>query len=156
MLRTLIPTAFLILLTACVPPAPTTPLPTPRIARLSSPTAVVTIESPLTATPGLILRGHVRLTTGPELANVSICRSFASYPGVIIATTDTAGYFQSSFAFIPGDEMVGIWAEKAGYSFDPPYYRWRHYYGYEDHTLDFVARPTSATSVPPDVCSQGN
>src|SRR3990172_5249353 len=70
-----------------------------------------------------------------------IYRGFAGYPGSPVATTDPNGHYDTGFTFIPGDEMVTVWAEKAGYTLDPQQYYWRHYYGYEVQTLDFVARP---------------
>ncbi len=107
----------------------------------------------ISPTPGIVLHGYVRLANGSGLANVSICRDFASYPGVLIATTDSSGYFQSNFTFIPGDEMIGVWAIQPGYTFAPPAYRWRHYYGLEDRGLDFRATPSTATEMPPAPCS---
>ena len=77
------------------------------------------------------------------IARSLIREGLAAYSGVVVATTDATGYFQSDFTFIPGDEMVSIEAELAGYAFDPPYYYWRHYHGYEITTCDFAA-----TSVP--------
>jgi len=97
-----------------------------------------------TPEPGLVLRGCVRLgdlTNGSGLEGVSIYRSFASYDAVLVATTDASGYYQSDYQFIPGDEMVGVYAQKDGYTFEPSNVTWRHYYGYEVHTLDFVAVP---------------
>lgn len=123
-----------------------TPTPTPPPSL--TPTLTPTLAVPLTATPGLVVRGHVRLQDGSGLPGVTICRNYASYPGVVVATTDADGYFQTDFAFIPGDEMVSVWPLAAGYTFQPDSVRWRHYYGPEDRTLDFVASPTSATAVP--------
>jgi hypothetical protein len=69
-----------------------------------------------------------------------------------VATTDQDGYYQSDFKFIPGDEMVRVWAELGGYTFEPAdegltweagSYFWRHYYGAEERRLNFVARPAS-------------
>jgi hypothetical protein len=60
---------------------------------------------------------------------------------VVIATTDRDGAYQSDFAPIPGDEMVTVWAELEGYTFEPEEYYWRHYYGRESRTLNFVAVP---------------
>ena len=95
----------------------------------------------------MIIQGRVTLDdqAGPGLANVNVYRSYASYPGVVLATTDEDGYYQSEFAYIPGDEMVTVWAELEGYSFDPEQYNWRHYYGHESRTLNFIAIPTSTT-----------
>lgn len=113
----------------------------------ASPTAVQTSEQPfqtkqpmVTAgpTPGLVVYGHVLDGTGSGLDNVSIYRAYASYPGVVIATTDPSGYYESDYYYIPGDEMVAVWAEGSGMSFDPEYYRWRHYYSYERQECDFV------------------
>src|SRR5512146_2144086 len=54
-------------------------------------------------------RGYVQLADGSGLADISICRNFASYPGTVVAKTDANGYFESTFVSIPGDEMVGVW-----------------------------------------------
>jgi hypothetical protein len=112
-----------------------------------------TLSVPLIPTPGLILRGRVHLQDGSGLAGVTICRNFASYPGIVAAVTGADGAFQSDFAFIPGDEMVGVWPLSAGYQFEPPFARWRHYYSLEDQVLDFVASPAPPTAVPPGSCS---
>ncbi|MCG8347019.1 MAG: fibronectin type III domain-containing protein [Chloroflexales bacterium] len=103
-----------------------------------------------TTEPGLVITGHVRLhnSNGPGLENVTIYRRFASYPGVQVAVTDANGYYDSGYAYIPGEEMVTVWAEKDGYVFEPQQYYWRHYYGYEERELDFVATPV-ATLPPP-------
>ena len=89
-------------------------------------------------TPGLVVRGHVTVN-GMGLANVKIYKRFSAYPHELIATTNENGYYESDFIGIPGDEMVSIEAELAGYTFDPPYYYWRHYHGYEETTCDFAA-----------------
>jgi hypothetical protein len=95
--------------------------------------------------PGLIIQGDIHLNdaAGPGLAGARIYRSYASYPGSLVATTDPSGHYESEFAYIPGDEMVTVWAEKEGYTFDPQQYYWRHYYGYELRTVDFYARPNA-------------
>jgi hypothetical protein len=92
---------------------------------------------------GLVVQGHVRLDAegGAGLADVPIYRRYSAYPGVVIATTDRDGAYQSDFAPIPGDEMVTVWAELEGYTFEPEEYYWRHYYGRESRTLNFVAVP---------------
>ncbi len=144
----------LALLAGCAP-APTAP-PASMTASIQAPSAITPatpVAPQLTPTPGILLRGRVLLGDGSGLANVSICRNFASYPGTVIATTDQAGNYQAAFAFIPGDEMVGVWANAAGYTFDPPAFRWRHYFGLEDRSLDFRATPASSTAVPPAPCS---
>ncbi len=118
-------------------------------------TASPTPTVPLTQTPGLMISGYVKLQDGAGLAGVTICRNFASYNGVVVATTDASGFFASGFAYIPGDEMVGVWALAPGYTFDPPSYSWRHYYGPEERPLDFVAMPAGTgtpTVTPPVPC----
>jgi hypothetical protein len=92
------------------------------------------------ATPGLTIHGIVRDENGIGLEHVLIYRNYASYPGEVIATTDSSGYYESIFYAIPGDEMIGLWAEKPGYTFDPPQYQWRHYYGNELAERDFLGR----------------
>lgn len=111
------------------------------------------VATPPSLTPeqtGLLIRGRVT-RDGIGLPGVSIYRTFAAYPGQLVATTDANGYYQSDFWFIPGDEMVTVWAAQEGYVFDPPNYFWRHYRSREERTLDFSARlaPTS-TPLPPD------
>ena len=82
---------------------------------------------------------RVNAEGGPGLAGVKIYRGYASYPGVVVATTGQDGHYQSDFAPIPGDEMVTVRAELEGYTFEPEQCSWRHYYGYESRTLNFVA-----------------
>jgi hypothetical protein len=94
-----------------------------------------------TPQPGLILSGYVRQQDGAPLAGVKILRGFASYQPELVATTDINGFYESPYAFIPGDEMVTVIPELAGYSFDPAQEYWRHYYGFEDKKLDFSAIP---------------
>ena len=106
----------------------------------STPTATPSPEpSPVfTPSPGLLVRG--RVTFNDEgLEGVKIYRRFSAYPRELIAVTDENGNYESDLIYIPGDEMVSIEAESAGYSFAPPYYYWRHYYGYEQTTCDFAA-----------------
>lgn len=114
----------ILLLLACNLPS-LTPTPTPE------PTSSENM-------PGLIVRGQVTIN-GVGLANVKIYKRFSAYPHDLIATTDEDGYYESDFINIPGDEMVSIEAELTGYTFDPPYYYWRHYHGYEATTCDFAA-----------------
>ena len=109
-------------------------------------------SSPPGAQPGLVVRGRVRLTDDSGLADVRLCRSFAAYPGETVAISDRNGFYQSEFVDIPGDEMVSVWPEAEGYRFEPRFYDWRHYHGYEVRLLDFVAIPTKATEVPPGPC----
>jgi hypothetical protein len=92
-------------------------------------------------TPGLVIQGHVwlRQEGGTGLAGVDIYRRYASYWGTVVATTGADGFYQSDFSYIPGDEMVTVWAELDGYTFEPELYFWRHYYGYRVETLDFIA-----------------
>ena len=94
-----------------------------------------------TPSPGLLVRGRVT-ANDVGLEGVKIYRRFSAYPPELIAITDENGYYESAFINIPGDEMVSVEVELAGYSFDPPHYPWRHYYGYEEATCDFAAIPT--------------
>ncbi len=89
------------------------------------------------ATPGLMVFGTVRNKSGSGLESVDIYRRYASYPGVLIATTDANGFYQSEFYAIPGDEMITIYASRSGVEFEPEYYYWRHYYGYERAECNF-------------------
>ncbi len=115
---------------ACTEPTPT---------RTAQPTSTSTAQP----AAGLVIQGHVWLNAegGPGLTDVKIYRRYASYPGVLVATTGQDGYYQSDFAHIPGDEMVTVWAELEGYTFEPRQHYWRHYYGYESKTLNFVVIP---------------
>jgi len=99
---------------------------------------------------GLTIVGHVNLNDGGDpLPDTQIYRGYATYGGGLVATTDQTGYYDSGFSYIPGDEMVTVWAEKAGYSLDPQQYYWRHYYGDEWRHLDFIARPLITDCPPP-------
>jgi len=127
--------------------------PTSSPTRTPTPTVTLTPSRTTTATPtptlqpGLSFHGHVRLNDagGPGVAGVTIYRRFATYPGVPVATTDASGYYDAGFTYIPGDETVTVWAEKAGHTFEPMEYSWRHYYGIEIRILDFVALPHTPT-----------
>jgi hypothetical protein len=92
-----------------------------------------------TATPGLVIYGNVRKINGEGVENVNIYRGYAGYPGVVIATTDANGDYESDFGYIPGDEMVTVRADGLGFTYEPENYIWRHYYGYERERCDFVA-----------------
>lgn len=143
---------------ACnLPTSTPTPLPSPTIAWTIFPSPEAT--PPFTPTPrgipsetptiapftapdsasalGILVRGRVTLD-GAGLAGVTIFRKFNAYPNVAIAVTDADGYYQA-FIGIPGDEMTSIIPELTGYTFDPPFYDWRHYHGYEETTCDFTA-----------------
>jgi hypothetical protein len=124
-----------------------TPTATQTTPAPASPPTLTTPFTPVPeATPGLAVEGYVRLADGSGLAGVAICRRLASYPGQVVATTDAEGYFQAGFAYIPGDEMVTIWPLLDGYFFQPEANYWRHYYGHEVRSMDFVAAHGAATS----------
>jgi len=98
--------------------------------------------------PGLIVRGTVKLADGTSVEGVNIYVAFASYSGNVEAVTNSNGYYSSEYIYIPGDETIRVWAEAAGYSFKPAdgsavwtgsEFYWRHYYGFEDRSLDFTA-----------------
>ncbi len=91
--------------------------------------------------PGLMIYGTVKDQNSAGVENVAIYRSYSSYPGIVIASTDANGNYESDFYQIPGDEMVTIWAEKQGISFQPENYHWRHYYGYEQAECNFLVQP---------------
>jgi len=106
-----------------------------------------------TVVPGLAVRGHVWLDSlsGPGLPGVDIHLFFASYgPGDVVAVTDEHGDYETRFFYIPGDEMITVWPELAGYAFDPPHHYWRHYAGVENALRDFVAHriPPTPSEVP--------
>ena len=154
MLRILLASMCLSLAAGCGPAGGTLPSATVAVTAIPAPaSSPATIPPQLALTPGFVFSGDVRLNDGTGLANVTICRNFASYPGEAIATTDQSGHYQAAFVFIPGDEMIGVWPIAAGYTFSPQSYRWRHYYGSEDRNLDFLAVPGPASPVPPAPCS---
>lgn len=124
-----------------------TPTPTRTVTPPPTSTPVVPTVTPQ---PGLVIRGRVRLNNagGPGLGGVNIYRSFASYPAALVAVTDPNGNYVSAFQYIPGDEMVTVYAQLDGYVFEPVQYNWRHYGGYEDRTLDFLAYPPPPSPTP--------
>ena len=92
----------------------------------------------------------LRRSDGIPMPSPRETRKTLGYPGVVVATTDSTGFYQADFQGIPGDEMVTVWAQLIGYVLDPAQYNWRHYYGYEDRTLDFVIYlPTAAPTATP-------
>lgn len=98
----------------------------------------VNMPTPMT-TPGLVVFGYVHDKGGAGVGSVNIYRNYASYPGILIATTDAEGYYQSDFYPIPGDEMVTVWAKGLGLAYEPEQYYWRHFYGYEGAECNFTA-----------------
>lgn len=156
---------LIVALSACALPASEAtatslpPSPTATVVRTPAPVASPTPPTAITRTPdtsgptasqlGLYVDGYVRLPDGKPLANVSVYLAFASYKGNVIAKTNQDGYYKSDFIYIPGDEMVRVWAELDKYKFEPDgkvtwadgNYYWRHYYGLENSTLSFIARP---------------
>jgi len=126
---------ILLALSACAGAAPVRP--SPVATRVPSTQQPVTQDNSATRETGLILQGTVTLDGSP-LEGVKIYRSFASYEGEVVAVTSRDGTYRSEFMFIPGDEMVTVWAELEGYTFAPENVYWRHYYGYEESTLDFT------------------
>lgn len=130
---------FLVLalaLSACAGVAPVSP--SPVATRVPSTQQPVTQDNSSTGETGLVLQGKVTLDGSP-LERVKIYRSFASYEGEVVAVTGRDGTYRSEFIVIPGDEMVTVWAELEGYTFAPENEFWRHYYGYEERTVDFTA-----------------
>ena len=63
-----------------------------------------------------------------------------------MATTDQNGYYQSSFAYIPGDEMVTVRASAKGIR-SALSSSTGDIHGYEVRQLDFVADQASLTPV---------
>jgi len=117
----------------------------PTEPTLSIPAAGDAREGPIRtptpmSTPGLVVFGRVQEVDGSGVAGVEIMRRVASYEGIVVATTDGEGYYQTDFFDIPGDEMVTIWAEAPGLKFAPEYFFWRHYRGYEITQRDFTVR----------------
>ena len=134
-LRMTVVLVLLLALSACAGTAPVRPTP---VATSVPPTdQSVTKVSPPAGETGLVVLGRVTLDGSP-LEGVRIYRSFASYEGEAVAVTSKDGTYRSEFMFIPGDEMVTVWAELEGYSFTPENDYWRHYYGYEERTVDFA------------------
>ena len=111
----------------------------PTSTETTSPVMTGQQEDELTPEPsaGLVVSGRVTDLAGAGVENVSIYRSYASYTGEVIATTDANGDYVSMFYPIPGDENVTIRAEKPGITFEPEYCHWRHYYGYEQAECNF-------------------
>lgn len=92
--------------------------------------------------PGLQISGYVLLENGQGLPDVAIYQAFAAYwPGAGVATTGPDGFYQSTFADIPGDETITVHAKRACYTFSPEYVTWRHYYGHEVKEINFTAYP---------------
>lgn len=97
--------------------------------------------------PGVGISGYVRTVDGHGLAHAAIYMAVAvHWPGSKVATTGPDGFYQSSFAEMPGDETIVVHAERACYTFAPAYEMWRHYYGHEERTIDFTAYPADCST----------
>ena len=120
------------LLLSCNLPTTTSETPTPTLTPAPPPFPTPSDK------PGMVVRGRVTID-GVGLPGVKIYKRFNAYPRDLIAITDENGYYLSEFIGIPGDEMTSIEVELTGYTFDPPYYYWRHYHGYVAYTWDFTA-----------------
>lgn len=135
------------------PTATATSSPPPTLTIGPSPTSTLTLTpKPTRPTegpgPGIVVRGRVTLADGRGVEGVNIHIAFASYAGEIAAATNSNGYYSTGYVFIPGDETIRVWAESAGYSFKPgsgsaawtgSEFYWRHYHGFEERVLDFIA-----------------
>jgi hypothetical protein len=95
----------------------------------------------------LVLRGRVLLRDGSPLQGVKIFRSLAGYQGEAVAVTGADGFFESDLKYIPGDEMISVWAELPGYTISPDDTScqdgrcyWRHYASFEERSLFFTAQ----------------
>jgi len=84
-----------------------------------------------TPVPGLVVYGNVKDRRGVGVAGVNIYRKYAIYQAVLLATTDEDRYYQSDFYPIPGDEMVSVWAEGLGLTYEPEHAVNRYYFGFE-------------------------
>ena len=129
-----------------------TQVPIPRHTSTPIAPPTTTLSPQVKETPGLFLQGTVKDERGQPLGNVTICRAYASYSGEAVATTDQWGNFRPEMAFLPGDEMVRVWAYADGYFFQPEIEYWRHYYGFELKELSFTAFPISAGDQAPVDC----
>jgi hypothetical protein len=127
---------LVLVLSACAGTALITP--SPVVSTLLPTELSVTRVNTATGQTGLVVQGTVTLDEKP-LEGVRIYRSFASYKGEVVAVTGKDGTYRSEFMYIPGDEMVTVWAELEGYAFTPENVYWRHYHSYEERTLDFTA-----------------
>ncbi len=134
---------LLLLLSACAGLQSNQPTP---MAPTVSPTGQPAVQAP-SPSVGLVVLGSVTLD-GKPLSGVEIFRSYASYSGEVVATSGKDGTYRSEFMFIPGDEMVTVWAELEGYAFMPENVYWRHYHGYEERTLDFSALKVTPAPAP--------
>ena len=124
-----------LVLSACAASAPIRP--SLVVPTMPSTEQLVTQVNSATGQTGLVVQGKVTLD-GRPLEGVKVYRSLASYEGEVVAITGKDGNYRSEFMYIPGDEMVTVWAEQEGYTFKPENVYWRHYHGYEERTLDFT------------------
>jgi hypothetical protein len=151
-----------------------TPTSTPELTSTFTSTPTLsptdpTVQPSLTPTPpfaptptntppppsGLIIFGNVEAADlGPDisergLAGVQIYLAFASYPGKVVAVTEQDGSYRSDFIHIPVDETIRVWAQKAGYRFEPLEDVWRFYADYvQEREIDFIAYPDAVTVTP--------
>jgi hypothetical protein len=65
----------------------------------------------------------------------------------LVTTTDSDGDYKN-YVDLANNTIVRVWAEKPGYSFDPPTYDWMQLSGPEDRLMNFSAVSSPATSTP--------
>ncbi len=98
--------------------------------------------------PGIVIHGSVRNSSEKGVENVAIYAEYAGIAGELVAVTDSQGNYETKFYTIPGDEMVTVWAQRTGLQFQPENCFWRHYYGYEMKTCDFLVQPILKSYLP--------
>jgi hypothetical protein len=136
-----------VLVVTATPAAP----PTATQAPAASPTATSAAGRLSTPTPtppdlGWLLRGRVRLADGSGLAGARIMFYYIKGNNNAYATSGPDGSYLGESRWTPGTEQITVWAELAGYTFDPPQFSWTHAPGYEERVVDFVAKPGAAGS----------
>jgi hypothetical protein len=134
-------------------------IPTLQPSEETSPSPVsigdVTRHPSITPTPGVVIQGTVLYEDGMPVEGAIVCRAFAHYPGLPVATTNSSGEFQTDLLFIPGTENVIIWIFGDGLRFEPKHYSWLHYPGLEVKSIKFTAYPSIEESDVDPECRYG-
>jgi hypothetical protein len=96
----------------------------------------------------LVVSGYVWKQDDPSdpqnltgVPGVEILMSISGENMGVVAVTGENGFYESDFIAYEGDAEIRVWPAKEGFTFESQMNEWRHYHGYEERRVDFLAVP---------------